>query len=269
VKSTGFAADFGTTFVYPKEIFETGTLRAAFTLKNLGSGMKYIQQTDPFPREWRLGLAAVNLMNNKLNLALDYGQQRDMDAGIYTGAEYWVFPSIALRAGYAGSHTESNGIRAGVGLKLKDVSFNYAFTSYGDLGLTHRYELSLKFGAVRPTLTPEMRKMLRQAKLAMKQGRYGEATMLLDSLISMAPTYKTFQRLAKVAMRGYNSQESQFAKTSGGTLDLGSLGGRKSTKDDPYQDQDLETLLKMTDDMVSKGEAKVIQPAPQKRGIPR
>ncbi len=260
VKATGFAADLGATLIYPKEV-QGGTLRAAATVRNLGSGLKYIDQTDPFPREWRVGLAAVQMMNQKLNLSLDYGKERDTDGSVYAGAEYWALPYIALRAGYAGSHTESSGVRAGLGLKIKDLAFNYAFSPYGDLGMTHRYELSMKFGTIRPTLTPEMRRMLHQAKVAMAQERYGEATMLLDSLIRMLPTYRPFHKLIKTAMVGYEKQEN-IAKRSG-QVNFAELGHRKSMQDDKTEQQELESLLNLGD--VSTARANLKTPSPTEK----
>lgn len=245
VKATGVAADLGGSFIFPKEVLG-GTLRAAGSIRNLGTGLQYIDQKDPFPREWRGGLAAVEMLNRKLNVSMDYGQQRDLDGSIYAGAEYWAMPYLALRAGYAGSGTESNGIRAGLGLKIRNISFDYAFSPYGDLGLTHRYELSMRFGAIRPLLTAEMRRMLRQAKLAMADGRYGEATMLLDSLIRMEPRYRTFHRMIQIAMAGYEGHE-QMAKNNRG-VDLSLLSGKKSAKEDVYEVQELESLLKMGDE---------------------
>lgn len=244
VKATGVAADFGGSLIYPKEVMG-GTLRMAGSIRNLGTGLKFIDQKDPFPREWRVGLAALEMFKQRLNVSMDYGQQRDLSGSVYAGAEYWAVPYLALRAGYAGNGTESNGIRAGLGLKIKNVSFDYAFSPYGDLGLTHRYELTFRFGAIRPMLTAEMRKMLRQAKLAMADGRYGEATMLLDSLIRMEPRYPLFHRMIKTAMTGYEGHE-KLAKNSK-NIDLSLLNGKTSVKEDISEVQELESLLNMSE----------------------
>jgi len=204
-------------------------------------------------------LAAVQMMNQKLNLSLDYGQQRDLDGSVYMGAEYRASHFIALRAGYAGSHTESSGIRAGIGLRHKDLSFDYAFSPYGDLGMTHRYELTMRFGTNRPLLTPEMRRMLRQAKIAMAKGRFGEATMLLDSLIQMESRYTPFHRLIKTAMAGYEKQ-GEMAKNLT-ALDLSLLYGKKPTKEDNDEVQYLETLLGTSDEPATANARGNLQPA--------
>lgn len=201
VSATGFAGDLGVNAIYPQPVLG-GTLRAAATVRNLGTGLKYLQENDPFPTEFRVGLAAVQMLGQKLNMSMDYGKTRDNTASIYTGAEFWLMPFIALRAGYAGNHTESNGIRLGLGLKLKELSFDYALTQDGDLGLSHRYELTYRFGAIRPLLTPEEREILRRGKQALARQDYDQAVLLFNSLIDMEPRYMPVRKLIRTAMSG-------------------------------------------------------------------
>ena len=257
-KATGFAADVGTSLVYPNEVMG-GTLRAAAVVRNMGSGLKLIDQNDPFPLQWRLGVAAVQMMNSKLNVSMDYGKERDTAGAIYAGTEYWVLPFVALRAGYAGSDAEGNGIRAGLGLKFRDLSFDYAYSSYGDLGYAHRYELSMRFGAIEPRLTPEERRLLHRAKVAMAQGRYGEATELFDALIQMEPHYRPVRRLVKVAMRGYESQERDQSRPFSAMLPA----SKPVQHDDGVEVTELETLLNMNDEKVAeKGGRRAMEAKP-------
>ena len=51
----GAAFDFGGTVIYPKPIFG-GTLRFGAVERNVGSSMGYLQQKDPLPTHWKLGL---------------------------------------------------------------------------------------------------------------------------------------------------------------------------------------------------------------------
>jgi hypothetical protein len=206
VSATGVAVDLGALWTLQKEIYG-GTIRTGATVRNIGSGLKFIDQRDPFPLEWRLGVAAVQMMQKRLNLSMDYGQQRDVKGALYTGAEYWVIPTVGLRVGYSGTGQEGSGLRAGIGLKVRDFSFDYAYSAYGDLGISHRYEVSMRFGAIEPRLTPEERALFKKAKLAYANGQYGEAFMLADSLITMEPTYRPFIRFSKLAMKGEERQE--------------------------------------------------------------
>ena len=62
-KATGVAFDLGGIMTYPQSVLG-GTLRFGAALRNLGSGIKFEQQSDPLPRDWKLGLAAVQLMSD-------------------------------------------------------------------------------------------------------------------------------------------------------------------------------------------------------------
>jgi len=41
-----------------------------------------------------------------------------------------------------------SGLTSGVGFRLGDLTMDYAFVPYGDLGLTHRISLSFKLGSI-------------------------------------------------------------------------------------------------------------------------
>jgi hypothetical protein len=241
VSANGYAADLGGIWTFQREVYG-GTMRVGATLRNVGSGLKFIDQRDPFPRQWRLGVAAVQMLDRRLNASFDFGQEREIKPAMYTGFEYWVIPMVALRAGYAGTHQEGSGLRAGLGLRIHDFSFDYAYSGYGGLGMSHRYELSIRFGAIRPTLTPEERAMLRRARLAMAEGRYDEATLLLDSLITMEPRYRLFRRLVKVAMRGSEYQERMAESVQPFHL------AAHTTSDPAMDEKELTELLQLSDD---------------------
>jgi hypothetical protein len=250
-KAMTAAFDFGGTYVHPAPVLGNSTLRVGAAIRNLGPGMKFLQQKDPLPTEWRLGTSLMQLFNQKLNLSVDYGKARGNTGALYAGGEYWVIPFVALRAGYTGNHTESNGLRAGLGLKIKDISFDYAFASYGDLGLTHRYELLYRFGDIRPRLTPEQRKLLRQAKRAIRIHEYAQAVLLLDGLIKTQPKYKLFHKLYKVALNGNEKQEN-LAK---GQNNFNVLAGQRD-RGTLYDLEDIEQLLTMSDQAIAQSQAK-------------
>jgi hypothetical protein len=241
-KANGAAFDVGADVIYPKPVMG-GTLRLGAVVRNLGSGMQFEQQKDPLPTDYRVGLAAVQMMNKKLNVSMDYAKPKDDDASLSGGVEYWLVPFMALRAGYVNNHTEGSGMRAGFGLRVKGIMFDYAYAGQGDLGISHRYELSFRFGEPRPILTAEERKIFQQAKAAMHANRYEQAVLLFDSLIELEPRYKPARRYINVAMAKLEGQQGQQLARQGKMYQPGAEGGvRKPAL--PEMD-DLEQLLNL------------------------
>ena len=238
--ATAAAFDLGGNVIYPKPVLG-GTMRFGAVVQNLGSDIKFEQQSDPLPMDWKLGVAAVQMLDKKLNVSLDYTSPKGDDSYVSGGFEYWLVPFVALRAGYVNSKNEGNGMRAGIGLRIKGVSFDYAYAGQGELGMSHRYELSFRFGEPRPILTAEERKILQQAKAAMRQERYEQATLLFDSLIELEPRYKPARRYIKVAMAKLEGQQGQMLARQGKIYQPGVEGGARKPAL-PEMD-DLEQLL--------------------------
>jgi len=244
VKARGYAADVGAMWTYQKEVLHGGTLRFGTTVRNMGSGLSFIDQRDAFPLEWRIGAALVQLADRKLNLSLDYAKQRDVSGAFYSGAEYWILPMVALRTGYAGTDQAGTGLRAGLGLRVKNFDFDYAYSAYGDLGLSHRFELSFRWGELRPPLNAPEREMMRKAKIAMREGRYEEAVLLYDSVLTLVPHHRQARRLVEGAIK-YSEEREQLAKNVAGHVNLLSSG---NSPYNPDQEGDLLELLKVGDE---------------------
>jgi hypothetical protein len=240
VKANGFATDLGLTYMYPESVLD-GTVRLAATIRNLGTGLKFIEQRDPFPTEFRVGAALIQTLDRRLTLSADIGKRRDSAIAGYTGIEYKMWPSIAARAGWAGTDQEGTGLRAGIGLRVKNLSFDYAYSPYGDLGMSNLFEVSLRFGAIRPMLSPEERKMLRRAKWALSHERYDEATLLFSSLIDLVPNYRPLKRYLKVAMKDLEEQERQ--REAVGTSYRVAITNPQTGRDNGEDVDDLERLL--------------------------
>jgi len=241
-KANGAAFDLGGNLIYPKPVLG-GTLRLGAVIQNLGPGIEFEQQKDPLPMDYKVGIAAVQMMEKRLNISLDYGKPKDDDSSISGGFEYWLVPFLALRAGYVNNHTEGSGMRAGIGLRIRGVSFDYAYAGQGELGMSHRYELSFRFGEPRPILTAEEQKILQQAKAAMRAGRYEQATLLFDSLIELEPRYRPARRYINVAMSKLEGQQTQMLAKQGRIYQPDAEGGVK--KPSLPEMDDLESLLNL------------------------
>ena len=146
----GYGGDIGVrarffNWLYPYDL--------AFTAQNLGKGQKFDQVRDTLPFRARFGAAIRPL--NALTLAVDgIFPANDAPQGA-VGAEYVLEVDrnmkAAVRAGFNSLTIDSLGLAtalsAGLGVSLKDFSFDYAFVPAGVLGNVHRFSLSFNLPA--------------------------------------------------------------------------------------------------------------------------
>jgi len=134
----------------------------AVVAQNLGDETSFDTTSDPLPVEFRFG-TALRLYNksdqNYFNLSVDVDKALDNRFEFDFGGEYWLFDTLALRAGYdlseGGDDLDSEpdapaNFTAGAGFKYGAADIDYAFVPLGELGVTHRFSLSWKFN-----FTPE------------------------------------------------------------------------------------------------------------------
>lgn len=130
--------------------FDAGVLymvkmvRLGFVAKNLSSNMGdenflpiyrtgFALELQKFT--WAFDISTKENINGKNSIALHY----------FTGMEVRIVPQLAIRVGY----NDNNPINAGIGLNIKNVLFEYAFSAIKDGGLTnsHRVELGYRFSS--------------------------------------------------------------------------------------------------------------------------
>lgn len=161
IKSTGatsFAADLGLLYRFKGTPYSAGA-----SLVNIGTKVKFKEESFPLPLKLKAGVAA-NFASPRLLLALDGELPNDGPAAIRAGAEFKGLDGIALRLGY---RTTTSGQRdavlgrgfgdavsgvagmygffAGAGFVYSGFSLDYALLPYGDLGTAHRFSVGMKF----------------------------------------------------------------------------------------------------------------------------
>jgi len=119
---------------------------------NLGPGLRFLDQSDPLPLTIAGGAAMKPMERLRLEVDLKrepYDQITELDGG----AE-WVASIFSFRIGYQSPlqgavynslYTGQN-IRGGIGLNISRYRFDYTLAPFGDLGLTQRFTLSVRFG---------------------------------------------------------------------------------------------------------------------------
>jgi hypothetical protein len=145
------AFDFGLMYEAPFE----NNLFFGLSLLNVGQSLNaYIDTKESLPLSLRLGVAKklehlpleINASFNDLNVSED--NVWDRLAKFSIGGEFTLSELLRLRLGYenevhrdldTGQGAGFAGVSLGFGLIWKDYRFDYGFSSYGDLGSTHRF----------------------------------------------------------------------------------------------------------------------------------
>jgi hypothetical protein len=123
-------------------------LNLAGTIDNLGPRFKLDKDLYKQPTTFKIGAGFspdMTFYNGRALLALDAVKAIDANWQARTGLEYLWRGQAALRLGYKTGHA-SESFSAGLGLKWRGYSFDYAFVPHDyDLGTSHRFSLGLGF----------------------------------------------------------------------------------------------------------------------------
>jgi hypothetical protein len=142
VSATGASVDLGTTATFG------GTALAA-VVQNLGPSLSYDASSYPLPRQIRFG-ASRPFLEQKLLVAADYNIPSNYYKDVRLGTEYQVHPMLAIRMGYrkelGSSGDPATGLSYGLGLRLKQLSMDYAMTPSDGFDNVHRIALGYSFG---------------------------------------------------------------------------------------------------------------------------
>jgi hypothetical protein len=141
-----FALDAGAQYDYKPKI------KLGATLSNLGTGITLSKTSCPLPMGLRVGAAYQYkkdlLFTSDLNMAFDDSLT------LHFGSEY-VYPAqvkglrLLLRCGFQTSSMgylgALSGLSLGFGVEKGAMGLDYALAPYGELGMSHRLSLKLKF----------------------------------------------------------------------------------------------------------------------------
>lgn len=125
-------------------------LNLGLAVQNVGTKAKYVSEAAPLPVIARAGGSLTLFKGFLAALDLNYAEK---DLNLRAGAEYRRAVGefiLAARAGYKSDTVKElgflSGVTAGMGIKWDDYQFDYAWNSFTDLGITHRFSLGVKFG---------------------------------------------------------------------------------------------------------------------------
>lgn len=143
VSGQGVALDMGLGYSVPM----VQGLSIGAALQNLGPSVKFQSSKEDLPLAFRVGTAYVfDFFKRENVLALDLVKARNESALVAFGVETILGESFPVRVGYNTRNDAGPGITAGLGYVHKDISFDYAFAPFKELGDAHRFSLSFRWG---------------------------------------------------------------------------------------------------------------------------
>ncbi len=142
--ASAFACDFGTLFLFDAAGYP---LSLAFTLKNLGSDLRYDKMAEEIPLTFKAGISSDIILTKNISIvpALDYVHTKFEDYYFAIGAELNFYKNYSARLGYNDLYDAGDGLTLGFGAKFKKLGVDYAFVNYDDLKSTHRLSINYKF----------------------------------------------------------------------------------------------------------------------------
>ena len=132
---TGVGADLGAQYAITED------LRLGASLLNLGGpSIELRDRAEEVPVEFRGGLA-LQLLDDAGLISAEFSHRDGWGSFMRIGAEVWLLSQFALRLGYDDEH-----IAGGMGVRLaQGWQFDYGASDH-ELGVVHRFGLSLRFG---------------------------------------------------------------------------------------------------------------------------
>ena len=146
------AADLGAQWQAARS-FGPGTPSLGLAVRNLGPGLRFLDQSSSLPLTMSVGLG-YRLPQGLLADA-DFISRPNADLnGFAAGLEYALYRSFFMRAGYSSIAAQTSGggvsgalsgFTAGFGVKLTDWTMDYAMTPMGELGPAQNFSLGARF----------------------------------------------------------------------------------------------------------------------------
>lgn len=149
--ATGFALDLGALY----SVRDYPGLDLGLAVQNLGPSVRFQNGSENLPVNFRGGAAySFTAYGQASALALDFSKELSEEAVVAMGAETVAAKALALRLGFNTRNAAGYGVSVGLGWLLRDFSVDYVFIPYGELGDSHRFSLTCRWGGAAPHPKP-------------------------------------------------------------------------------------------------------------------
>jgi hypothetical protein len=137
--ASAFAVDLGLRWQADASPVSLGV-----SLRNLGTEVKYDQEAEHLPIEFRVG-GAWWAFEKRLLVTAEVVKVAEENWSGHAGVEWTLADMFALRAGYDGSVEIDNGLTVGAGFRSSGLEVDYAWIPFGDVGNNHRIGVGYRF----------------------------------------------------------------------------------------------------------------------------
>jgi hypothetical protein len=199
VSAATFAGDMGLLFT-PGIRWGTALSgwRAGVTLRNVGSPLRFDQDSFALPRTFSGGLSYTgSVFGEDITLAIDGSQPNDGPRFMGAGVEVCTLKTLVLRGGYTSQGDLGSGLRLGAGLKLKTLQVDYAFAAAGNLGSTNYLGLTLRFKEPSPDPRYLAQGWYEKGMRDFKKKRFTEALVEFNKALELDPSHPDALKMMK------------------------------------------------------------------------
>ena len=143
-KTSSFALDIGTLYEFDAADYP---LNLAFTVRNLGTDIKFDTYKEKLPLTFKTGISAELKINENFTIypSIDNVFTKYEDYYVSIGTEVKFQNAYFLRVGYNSLYDAGSGLSFGLGAQIGKAKVDYAFINYGDLKNSHRFSVNYKF----------------------------------------------------------------------------------------------------------------------------
>jgi hypothetical protein len=212
VSGTAYAGDAGLLFkpgIKFGEFFNGW--RAGVVLRNMGSALRFDQDSSPLPRTMVAGLSySGDWRNESYTVAIDARQPNAGKQSMGVGLELWSFKKVlVIRGGYTSEGDWGNGLRAGGGLQFKKVEIDYAYASDGAFGVVNRLGITLRWAPAEEDPVYLSEKWCEKGMRDYRRHRYNDAEAEFDKALALDPQNQKALEMMKKAYEGINLLSTQ------------------------------------------------------------
>jgi hypothetical protein len=199
VSASSYAGDIGVLLVPGRRFGEPlEGWKAGLVLRNLGSALRYDQESFDLPRSMDAGISYTGHWRDEtLTLAMDGRQPQAGETSFGAGLELRTLQYLLLRAGYSSEDDLGNGLRLGGGLRFKTIQVDYAYASAGDFGAIHRIGMTLRFGKMPVDPQYAAQRWYEKGMKDYRNRHYTEALVEFNKALEIDPSHPDALKMMK------------------------------------------------------------------------